>query len=220
MDYNCVIMSPMASQITGASMVYSTVYSDADHRDKYSSASLAFVRRIHRWPVNSPHKGPVTRRMFPIDDVIMRKRSLSSQGLILVYPSLLLYMIYPYVTNCVISVNFSQNTNIYFRSNAYMLHKSFFHSHSPGGNQTRNCRPGGVHWVVLDSANSLSLVGHLAITWTEVELIWIGPLTTHLSENNIKIRSISFTNIEWKLLSTKCHPFSQSSIRIEETLFC
>ena len=36
-----------------------------------SSASLAFVRGIHRWPVNSPHKGPVTRKMFPFDDVMM-----------------------------------------------------------------------------------------------------------------------------------------------------
>ena len=31
----------------------------------------AFVRGIHRWPVNSPHKWPVTRKMFPFDDVIM-----------------------------------------------------------------------------------------------------------------------------------------------------
>ena len=36
-----------------------------------SSASLAFVRGNHRGPVNSPHKGPVTRKMFPFDDVIM-----------------------------------------------------------------------------------------------------------------------------------------------------
>ena len=36
------------------------------------SASLAFVQGIHRWPVNSPHKGPVTpQKMFPFDDVIM-----------------------------------------------------------------------------------------------------------------------------------------------------
>ena len=48
-----------------------TVYSDADQRKHQSSASLAFVRGIHRWPVNSPHKGPVTRKMFPFDDVIM-----------------------------------------------------------------------------------------------------------------------------------------------------
>ena len=29
------------------------------------------MRGISRWPVNSPHKGPVTRKMFPFDDVIM-----------------------------------------------------------------------------------------------------------------------------------------------------
>ena len=46
-------------------------YSDADQRNHQSSASLAFVRGIHRGPVNSPHKGPVTRKMFPFDDVIM-----------------------------------------------------------------------------------------------------------------------------------------------------
>ena len=34
-------------------------------------ASLAFVMGIHRWPVNSPHKGPVTRKMFPFEDVIV-----------------------------------------------------------------------------------------------------------------------------------------------------
>ena len=38
---------------------------------KQSSTSLAFVRGIHRGPVNSPHKGPVTRKMFPFDDAIM-----------------------------------------------------------------------------------------------------------------------------------------------------
>ena len=44
----------------------------ADQRKHQSSASLAFVRGIHRWPVNSPHKGPVTQKMFPFDDVIMK----------------------------------------------------------------------------------------------------------------------------------------------------
>ena len=36
-----------------------------------SSAALAFYAGIHRGPVNSPHKWPVTRKMFPFDDVIM-----------------------------------------------------------------------------------------------------------------------------------------------------
>ena len=42
--------------------------------------SLAFVRGIHRWPVNSPHKGPVTRKMFSFDDVIMRNRSVPNEN--------------------------------------------------------------------------------------------------------------------------------------------
>ena len=69
--YNGVIMGAMASQITSLAIVYSTIYSGADQRKHQSSASLAFVRGIHRWPVNSPHKGPVARKMFPSDDVIM-----------------------------------------------------------------------------------------------------------------------------------------------------
>ena len=71
LHYRDVIMTAIASQITSLTIVYSTVYSDADQRKHQSSASLAFVRRIHRGPVNSPHKWPVTRKMFPFDDVIM-----------------------------------------------------------------------------------------------------------------------------------------------------
>ena len=69
--YNDVIMSAIASHITNLTIVYSIVYSDADQRKHQSSMSLAFVRGIHRGPVNSPHKWPVTRKMFPFDDVIM-----------------------------------------------------------------------------------------------------------------------------------------------------
>ena len=68
---NDVIMSAMAFQITSLTIVYSTVYSGADQRKLHSSASLAFVRAIHRWPVNSRHKWPVMQKMFPLDDVIM-----------------------------------------------------------------------------------------------------------------------------------------------------
>ena len=62
--YSDVIMSAMASPITSLAIVYSTVYSGADQRKHQRSASLAFLRGIHRWPVNSPHKGPVTRKCF------------------------------------------------------------------------------------------------------------------------------------------------------------
>ena len=64
-------MEAIASRITSLTIVYSIVYSDADQRKHQSSASLAFVWGIHRWPVNSPHKWPVTRKMFPFDDVII-----------------------------------------------------------------------------------------------------------------------------------------------------
>ena len=63
LHYTDVIMSAMASQITGASIVYSTVCLCADQRKHQSSASLAFVWGIYRWPVNSTHKGPVTGKM-------------------------------------------------------------------------------------------------------------------------------------------------------------
>ena len=72
MHYSDVIMNAMVSQITSLTIAYSTVYSGADQR-KQSSASLAFVRGIHRWPVNSPHKWPATRKMFPFDDAIMAR---------------------------------------------------------------------------------------------------------------------------------------------------
>ena len=70
--YGDVIMGAIASQITSLTIAYSTVYSDADQRKHQSSASLAFVWGIQRWPVNSPHNGPVSRKMFPFDDVIMK----------------------------------------------------------------------------------------------------------------------------------------------------
>ena len=80
--YNDEIMGVMASQITSPTSVYSTVYSGVDQRKHNSgvdqrkhksSVSLAFVWGSHRGPVNSPHKWPVTRKMFPFDDVIMMR---------------------------------------------------------------------------------------------------------------------------------------------------
>ena len=62
--YNDVIMSSMVSQITSLTIVYSTVYSGADQRKHQSSASLAFVRGIHRWPVISPTKGQWRGKCF------------------------------------------------------------------------------------------------------------------------------------------------------------
>ena len=86
LHYNDVIMGAMASQITSLTIVYSAVYSGADQRKHQSSVSLASVRGIHRWPMNSPHKGPVTRKMFPFDDVIMKSCSINDFRYILCWP--------------------------------------------------------------------------------------------------------------------------------------
>ena len=72
--YNDVILSAVASQITNVSIVCSTVGSDADKRKHQSFASLAFVRGIYRWTVNSLHKRPVTRNFCQFSDVIMCMR--------------------------------------------------------------------------------------------------------------------------------------------------
>ena len=67
LHYSYAIMSAMASQITDVSVVCSIVCSGVDQRKHQSTASLTFVRGIYRWPVDSPHKGPVTWKMFPVD---------------------------------------------------------------------------------------------------------------------------------------------------------
>ena len=64
-------MGSIDSQITSLTIVYSSVNSSADQRKHQSSVSLAFVRGIHREPVNSLHKWLVTQKMFPFDDIIM-----------------------------------------------------------------------------------------------------------------------------------------------------
>ena len=71
--YNDVIMGAIASQITNLTIVYSIVYSDADQRKHQTSASLAFVRWIHRWIPRT--NGQLRGICFPFDDVIMIIRS-------------------------------------------------------------------------------------------------------------------------------------------------
>ena len=64
-------MSTMASQITSLTIVYSTVYARCRSKKLQTSASLAFVRGIHRSPVNSPHKRPLMQKKFPFDGTII-----------------------------------------------------------------------------------------------------------------------------------------------------
>ena len=69
--YCAVIMGKTASQITSLTIDYSSVHSGPDQRKHQSSASLAFVREIQWWPVNSQHKWSVTWKTFQFDDAIM-----------------------------------------------------------------------------------------------------------------------------------------------------
>ena len=92
--YDDVIMDSIASQITSLTIVYPTVHSDADQSKHQSSASLAFVWEIHRWPVNFPHKWPVTRKMFPFDDVIMWLEQITHGNMGIVW-----YVIPPWASN-------------------------------------------------------------------------------------------------------------------------
>ena len=77
--YSDVILSMMATEITGVLIVCSTVYSGTNQRKHQSfnqrkhqsSASLAFVMGIHQWPMDYPQKGPIMWQMFPFDDVSM-----------------------------------------------------------------------------------------------------------------------------------------------------
>ena len=63
-------MGAMASQITSLANVDSSVYSATDEKTSKLRVTGLCVG-IHRWPVNSPHKWPVMRKIFPFDDVIM-----------------------------------------------------------------------------------------------------------------------------------------------------
>ena len=74
-NHGDVIMGAIASQTTILTIVYSTVYSEADHRKHQSSASLAFVWGIHRDLWIPRTNGQVTRKMFPFDDVIIYSRN-------------------------------------------------------------------------------------------------------------------------------------------------
>ena len=62
--YSDVMVSAMASQVTSLRIVYSTFDSSADQTKYQSSASLASVRGTRRWPMISPHKGPMKQKCF------------------------------------------------------------------------------------------------------------------------------------------------------------
>ena len=122
--YSDVIMSEMASQITSVSTGCSNVCSRAHQGKQASPASQAFVRGIHWWPVDFPHKRPVTRKICPLDDVIMicLRGSLLSRPLslneLLVFPVDQVHIVSTCVCTCVCI------RKICFTAHHYCLFKS------------------------------------------------------------------------------------------------
>ena len=191
--YNDVIMSAVASQITSLTIVYSTVYSGVDQRKHQSSASLAFVRGNHRRPVNSPHKWPVTRKMFPSDDVIMR--SVLAQLMAwyvrrqaITWPkghnewnqNQVIHVILWWV--CFIGL---LNTYRYVPSDAFMRRKL----------------------TIIGSDNGLSPERRQAIIWTNAGMLLIRPLGANFREILIEIQTFSLKKIRLKMSAAKCCSF-------------
>ena len=142
--YNDVIMGTIASQITSLTMVYSIVDSGADQRKYQSSVSLAFVREIYRWPVNSPHKWPVTREIFPFDDTIMYVFKIIKKGNVNVW----------YCTNLVENLYDYWNVLWVFKLwGIWVLHKFSFDSR-----QTRNIVAlENIHVICMTSFSSFEV---------------------------------------------------------------
>ena len=86
--------------------------------------SLAFARGMHRWPVNSPHKGPVTRKMFPFDDVIMLLH-VGVGSLTLVDTKTSLFVCRQQLSNVTPDVAISSLVNCYGRPRSRVLHKAY-----------------------------------------------------------------------------------------------
>ena len=93
-------MAVMASRITSLTIVYSTIYSGEDQRKHQSSASLGFVQGIHRWPVNFQHKGPVTQKMFPFDEVIMCRETIGNY-VYLIFEGVCFFDVFESINHCI-----------------------------------------------------------------------------------------------------------------------
>ena len=203
-------MGTMASQMTRITIVYPTVFPGANQRKHQSSASQAFVRGIHRWPVNSLHKGLVTRKMFPFDNVIMCC-PFDITGLIndiqSMWPSH--YKIQGWhVVNYTLQnrkvVSFSIKKTL--KKEKCLLNVCAEWIHVLGNRVLKVISPwcrvyAFVNWVSIGSGNGLSSVRCQAITWTNADLLSVGPLGTNFSEILIEIQAFSSKKRHMKMSS-------------------
>ena len=187
-------MGAIASQITSLTIVYSTVYSDADQRKHQSSASLAFVRGIHRGPVNSPHKWPVTRKMSPFDDVIVSYTTVEVRAWMRNYiaPSCVDVITYPFPNSVLLQLIYVGKRH---RKNMCRLTHWGRVTHICVGNLT-----------IIGSDNGLSPGRRQAIIWTNAGLFLIGLWGTNFSEILIEILTFLFKKMHLKMSAGKWRP--------------
>ena len=210
-------MAVMASQITSLTTVYSTVYSVANQRKHQSSASLACVRGIPRWPVNTPHKGPVMRKMFPFDDVIVLCsvcwtiwNSHKSCKAIVLCPSIIFLksfhsLLMEYSLYCIVnpSIVFCVHVKMHWISNrdvGFLILQDYA-SHVPKHllieADGRIYASGKL--TIIGSDNGLSPTRRQAIIWTNAGILLIGPSGTNFSEIFIGIQTFSVKKMHLKM---------------------
>ena len=155
-------------------------------------------------PVNSPHKGPVTRKMFRFDDVIMHTKIhlyVYIYVLILWEPCLSSFL-------CILPPSGAKTSPGTVQTSK--LNILYSNSHWSWGFLTHWGR--GMHtWFSkltnTGSDNGLPPDWHQAIIWTNAGILLIGPLGTNLSEFMIGSHTLSFKKMHLKISSTKWHPF-------------
>ena len=146
--------------------------------------SLAFLRGIQQSPVNSPHKWPVTRKMFPFDDIIM-----------------IIWFIYPYFSD--------KGTILWFSHVCGVALKDMdriFHCQKPTTYMKTVCLThcGWVthisirNYTTINLGNGLWPVLHQAVIWTIAGLMLTGPFGTNFCEIFIKIKLFPYKKSIWK----------------------
>ena len=75
-------------------------------------------------------------------------------------------------------------------------------------------------WVIITSDNGLSPMRCQAITWTNVDLLSIGPMGTNFSEIRIKIKQFSFTKMNLKMPFANWRPFCLSLNMLRQWSLC
>ena len=151
------------------------------------------MRGIHRGPVNSPHKWPVTWKIFPFDDVIIRiKMTCQSNSLSVAW-----------ISNY---VNMKLWDGIILPFLDLMVDKLLTYglTLTHWGRVTHICVS---KLTIIGSDNGLSPGRPQAIIWTNVWILLIRTLGTNFSEILSEIHTFSFKKMHLKMSSGKWRPF-------------